>query len=96
MANGGPGDDLIDLSRFPANFVFANGDEGNDIIIGNDRVDTLNGGEGNDQLRSGRGDDLLQAPPATTSSISARPSAAPTSPTAAPIGIRSSCRAITR
>ncbi|HEX8224311.1 MAG TPA: calcium-binding protein [Allosphingosinicella sp.] len=60
VANGGPGDDLIDLSRFPANFVFANGDEGNDIIIGNDRVDTLNGGEGNDQLRSGRGDDLLQ------------------------------------
>ncbi len=60
VANAGPGDDLVDLSQFPANFVFANGDEGNDILIGSDQADTLNGGEGNDQLRSRGGSDSLQ------------------------------------
>jgi Ca2+-binding RTX toxin-like protein len=73
-ANGGPGDDLIDfrgttaVSRVvfaPPDFgriyyLFANGEDGNDTLIGSAGEDRLNGGAGNDQLRSGLGDDTLR------------------------------------
>ncbi len=41
------------------NFSNVNGSENNDVILGDDKANTLNGGGGNDTISGGGGDDLL-------------------------------------
>ena len=41
------------------NFSNVNGSENNDVIVGNDKANSLNGGGGNDTISGGGGDDLL-------------------------------------
>jgi len=41
------------------NFSNVNGSENNDVILGDDKANTLNGGGGNDSISGGGGDDLL-------------------------------------
>ncbi|HEX8573425.1 MAG TPA: M10 family metallopeptidase C-terminal domain-containing protein [Allosphingosinicella sp.] len=53
--NAGSGNDLVDLSAFGGSFAFANGDEGDDILIGSRGNDTLNGGPGADFLHLQQG-----------------------------------------
>jgi Ca2+-binding RTX toxin-like protein len=63
---GGPGDDLLDLSAHTGNFTLS-GQGGNDhliagsghnTLIGNDGDDTLEGNAGNDRLDGGPGNDV--------------------------------------
>jgi Ca2+-binding RTX toxin-like protein len=73
-ASGGPGDDLIDfrttgiISRVvyappdmgEIRYLYADGGDGNDIILGGGQENRLNGDGGDDQLRSGSGNDTLR------------------------------------
>jgi Ca2+-binding RTX toxin-like protein len=73
--NGGAGDDFIDLrgatvtpTFVPQIFGFisylsANGEDGNDTLLGGSQEDRLNGGAGNDQLIGGAGADMMQGGP---------------------------------
>jgi Ca2+-binding RTX toxin-like protein len=54
------GDDVVEASGLDAGLVFeADGGEGNDILVGSERADTLYGGNGDDVLIGGNGIDLL-------------------------------------
>jgi Ca2+-binding RTX toxin-like protein len=56
-ANGGIGDDIVDLSGFTGNSASAFGDEGNDTLVGSAQGDTLDGGSGADNMTGGGGND---------------------------------------
>lgn len=55
------GDDIVDASRLAAGVIqlTADGDEGNDVLIGSSGNDTLLGGAGDDVLIGGPGQDAL-------------------------------------
>jgi Ca2+-binding RTX toxin-like protein len=61
IANAGAGDDVVDASGLSATAIgfVANGDDGNDVLIGGAGNDTLRGGAGDDVLIGGLGQDLL-------------------------------------
>jgi Ca2+-binding RTX toxin-like protein len=60
VINGLGGDDVIDASGLDAGIQFtANGENGNDVLIGSAGGDTLIGGGGRDLLVGGAGDDRL-------------------------------------
>jgi Ca2+-binding RTX toxin-like protein len=60
IINALDGDDVVEASGLDAGLVFeADGGEGNDILIGGERADTLYGGNGDDVLLGGNGIDLL-------------------------------------
>lgn len=58
---GGGGDDRIDASQAPANYMtlMLSGGDGNDTLIGSSGADHLYGDAGNDVLKGGDGDDLM-------------------------------------
>ena len=58
QANGGDGDDLFTFLN-GANGVDANGEAGDDTMIGNSGSDDLDGGAGEDVLNGGGGNDIL-------------------------------------
>jgi Ca2+-binding RTX toxin-like protein len=61
IINGLGGDDVIEASglTLDALELTANGDDGDDILIGGDGADILNGGAGDDVLIGGLGFDIL-------------------------------------
>ena len=57
--NGGGGNDVFSVSPgLPDLLVAANGDAGNDALVGSEEADSFFGGSGNDILNPGRGSDL--------------------------------------
>jgi hypothetical protein len=65
IINALAGDDVIEASGLAAGVasLTANGDDGNDILIGSDGADTLKGGGGDDVLIGGAGLDILDGGP---------------------------------
>jgi len=63
VINGLGGDDVIEASGLDGILLFANGGDGNDILIGGDGADTLAGGAGDDVLVGGLGVDILDGGP---------------------------------
>ena len=60
VINGLGGDDIIDAAGLTGGILLtANGDEGNDVLIGSPGNDTLTGGPGDDILLGGGGMDIL-------------------------------------
>jgi Ca2+-binding RTX toxin-like protein len=59
--NAQAGDDVVEASGLAAGAIqlTADGDEGNDILLGSDGNDTLLGGDGDDVLIGGPGQDIL-------------------------------------
>jgi Ca2+-binding RTX toxin-like protein len=58
-ADGGSGNDLIDLSGFGGDLGWATGGSGDDRLVGSLKRDTLNGGDGNDMIDALGGDDTI-------------------------------------
>ena len=65
VINGLGGDDVIEASGLDASLIrlFANGGDGDDILIGSAGDDTLTGGPGDDVLLGGPGIDVLDGAP---------------------------------
>jgi Ca2+-binding RTX toxin-like protein len=65
IVNALAGDDVVVASDLAANAIqfVANGDDGNDILIGGQGQATLAGGDGNDVLIGGSGNDVLDGGP---------------------------------
>src|SRR5262249_27686006 len=61
VINAGDGDDAVQASNLAANSIqfVANGEAGNDVLIGGPGNDTLNGGDGDDILLGLAGADIL-------------------------------------
>jgi Ca2+-binding RTX toxin-like protein len=59
VADGGAGNDTIDLSGVTTIKAVVHGGEGNDVIIGTGKDDELFGDAGNDTLKGGNGADML-------------------------------------
>jgi Ca2+-binding RTX toxin-like protein len=63
VINGLDGDDVIDASGLTGIQLTANGDGGNDVLIGSPGNDILTGGLGDDVLLGGPGQDVLDGGP---------------------------------
>ena len=65
IINGLAGDDVVEASGLAAGAIqlTANGDDGNDVLVGGDGADTLSGGEDDDVLIGGPGLDILDGGP---------------------------------
>ena len=59
VINGLGGDDVIEASGLTGMLLTANGDDGDDVLIGSAGNDTLTGGAGDDVLIGGPGIDIL-------------------------------------
>ncbi len=57
--SAGSGNNTMDASQFTNGAVLLDGGDGNDVLIGGYKDDTLNGGNGNDTLYGGGGSDDL-------------------------------------
>ena len=63
IINAGAGDDVVDASGLAMGTITANGDDGDDVLIGGNGPDTLNGDAGDDVLIGGPGLDVLDGGP---------------------------------
>jgi len=63
VINGLGGDDVIEASGLTGMLLTANGDDGDDVLIGSAGNDTLTGGAGDDVLIGGPGLDILDGGP---------------------------------
>ena len=63
VINGLGGDDVISASGLTGMLLTANGDDGDDILVGSPGNDTLTGGNGDDVLLGGGGQDVLDGGP---------------------------------
>jgi Ca2+-binding RTX toxin-like protein len=63
--NARAGDDVVDATQLAADSVLltANGDEGDDVILGGAGADVLNGGDGDDVIIGGPGNDTIDGAP---------------------------------
>jgi Ca2+-binding RTX toxin-like protein len=63
VINGLGGDDVIEASGLSGMLLTANGDDGDDVLVGSPGNDTLLGGAGDDVLVGGGGQDVLDGGP---------------------------------
>jgi Ca2+-binding RTX toxin-like protein len=63
VINGLGGDDTVDASGLSGMLLTANGDDGDDVLVGSPGNDTLTGGAGDDVLVGGAGQDVLDGGP---------------------------------